>query len=60
MILFGFGIAGHEQMGPQNLVDHGGFMPNGLLGLLASFTSVMFAFGGIEFIGVTAGEARCV
>lgn len=58
VILFGFGIAGHEQMGVQNLVDHGGFMPNGIWGLLASFTIVMFAFGGIEIIGITAGEAK--
>ncbi|QIM18976.1 amino acid permease [Leucobacter coleopterorum] len=58
VILFGFGIAGHDQMGPQNLVDHGGFLPNGIWGLLASFTIVMFAFGGIEIIGVTAGEAQ--
>lgn len=58
VILFGFGIAGHDQMGPQNLVDHGGFMPHGIWGLLASFTIVMFAFGGIEIIGVTAGEAQ--
>ena len=58
IIIFGFGIAGHDQMGPQNLVDHGGFMPHGIWGLLASFTIVMFAFGGIEIIGVTAGEAQ--
>lgn len=58
VILFGFGAAGHDQMGPHNLVDHGGFMPNGLWGVLASFTIVMFAFGGIEIIGVTAGEAQ--
>ncbi len=58
IIIFGFGIAGHEQMGLQNLVDHGGFMPNGIWGLLASFTIVMFAFGGIEIIGITAGEAQ--
>jgi histidine transporter len=31
--------------------------PNGFEGLLASFAVVMFAFGGIETIGVTAGEA---
>lgn len=58
VIIFGFGIDGHENMGPQNLVEHGGFMPNGLWGVLASFTIVMFAFGGIEVIGVTAGEAK--
>nr|WP_240740044.1 amino acid permease [Leucobacter triazinivorans] len=58
IIVFGFGIAGHEDMGVQNLVDHGGFMPHGIWGLLASFTIVMFAFGGIEIIGITAGEAQ--
>lgn len=58
VILFGFGVTGHEAMGPQNLVEHGGFMPHGIWGVLASFTIVMFAFGGIEIIGVTAGEAQ--
>lgn len=58
IIVFGFGVAGHEAMGMQNLVDHGGFMPNGVWGVLASFTIVMFAFGGIEIIGITAGEAQ--
>ena len=58
VILFGFGVAGHDQMGPQNLVEHGGFMPHGIWGVIASFTIVMFAFGGIEIIGVTAGEAQ--
>jgi histidine transporter len=42
----------------SNLFDHGGFMPNGVGGLIASFAVVMFAFGGIEIIGVTAGEAK--
>ncbi|NVZ61576.1 amino acid permease, partial [Pseudomonas gingeri] len=36
----------------------GGFMPNGAAGMIASFAVVMFAFGGIEIIGVTAGEAK--
>lgn len=58
IILFGFGIEHHDQMGPQALFDHGGFLPNGVWGLLSSFTIVMFAFGGVEIIGVTAGEAQ--
>jgi histidine transporter len=33
-------------------------MPNGVGGLIASFAVVMFAFGGIEIIGITAGEAK--
>lgn len=58
IIVFGFHMAGGEAVpGLRNLVDHGGFMPNGWVGLLAAFAVVMFAFGGIETIGVTAGEA---
>ncbi|OPA95037.1 proline-specific permease ProY [Pseudomonas fluorescens] len=66
MILGGFGImlfgihsAGETQAsGISNLWAHGGFMPNGVGGLIASFAVVMFAFGGIEIIGITAGEAK--
>ncbi|UBM24994.1 amino acid permease [Pseudomonas sp. p1(2021b)] len=66
MILAGFGIMifglGHATtettVGVSNLVSNGGFMPNGIGGLIACFAVVMFAFGGIEIIGVTAGEAK--
>ncbi|CRM85874.1 putative histidine ABC transporter permease [Pseudomonas sp. FH4] len=66
MILGGFGImlfgvhsAGDAPAsGLSNLWAHGGFMPNGVGGLIASFAVVMFAFGGIEIIGITAGEAK--
>lgn len=66
MILGGFGImafgigsstTGHVAS-VSNLWTQGGFMPNGIGGLIASFAVVMFAFGGIEIIGVTAGEAK--
>ena len=58
IIVFGFHVEGGAVVpGLGNLVQHGGFMPNGLAGLLAAFAVVMFAFGGIETIGVTAGEA---
>lgn len=40
-----------------NLWLHGGFFPNGIWGMLLSITVVMFSFGGIELIGITAGEA---
>ena len=36
----------------------GGFFANGWQGFLACFTVVMFAFGGIETIGIAAGEAK--
>ncbi len=41
----------------SNLWAHGGFLPNGLWGMMLSLTVVMFSFGGIELIGITAGEA---
>ena len=34
-----------------------GFLAKGLTGLAASLVFVMFSFGGIELIGITAGEA---
>lgn len=59
IMLFGFSQVGSGQaVGVGNLFEHGGFMPNGVAGLIASFAVVMFAFGGIEIIGVTAGEAK--
>jgi len=61
MILFGLYII-CSQMGTfpdnfSNLWSHGGFLPNGIWGLLSSLVIVMFSFGGIELIGITAGEA---
>lgn len=42
----------------SNLWRYGGLFPNGLSGMIASFSVVIFAFGGIEMIGMTAGEAK--
>ena len=42
----------------SNIWEHGGFLPNGLWGLALSIAVVMFSFGGIELIGITAGEAE--
>ena len=61
IMLFGIGAAGSTDAaatGISNLWAHGGFLPNGIGGLIASFAVVMFAFGGIEIIGITAGEAK--
>ncbi len=41
----------------SNLWNHGGFFPNGAWGVALSVVVVMFSFGGIELIGITAGEA---
>ncbi|CEG25545.1 amino acid permease [Bacillus sp. B-jedd] len=56
IILFGIGNHG-VPIGFDNLWAHGGFMPNGAVGILLSLVMVMFSFGGIEMIGLTAGEA---
>ena len=41
-----------------NLVSHGGFFPTGPMGFLMSFQMVVFAFVGIEMVGLTAGETK--
>ncbi|BFT60762.1 amino acid permease [Pseudomonas moorei] len=58
IMLFGISSAPGQVTDISNLWSQGGFMPNGVGGLIASFAVVMFAFGGIEIIGVTAGEAK--
>ncbi|MBD8597161.1 MULTISPECIES: amino acid permease [unclassified Pseudomonas] len=59
IMLFGIGsVSGGGVSSVSNLWAYGGFMPNGISGLVASLAVVMFAFGGIEIIGITAGEAR--
>jgi aromatic amino acid transport protein AroP len=61
MILFGSyllisGTAGPEA-GVANLWRHGGFFPNGVQGLVMAMAVIMFSFGGLELIGITAAEA---
>lgn len=42
----------------SNLVDHGGFFPNGITGFLAGFQIAIFAFVGIELAGTAAAETE--
>lgn len=42
----------------SNIWANGGFLPNGVWGLGMAIAVVMFSFGGIELIGITAGEAE--
>lgn len=60
IMFFGFSLDGAatSATGVHNLWQHGGFLPNGWAGLVASLSVVVFAFGGIEIIGITAGEAQ--
>jgi AAT family amino acid transporter/D-serine/D-alanine/glycine transporter len=41
-----------------NLWSQGGFLPFGIMGVLLTLQIVMFAYSGVELIGVTAGEAE--
>ncbi|MES5261885.1 amino acid permease [Priestia megaterium] len=40
----------------QNLWNHGGLFPNGVSGFLLSFQMVIFAYVGVELVGVSAAE----
>ncbi|WP_341395374.1 amino acid permease [Arthrobacter sp. G119Y2] len=57
IVVFGFGLPDTANPGLETMLGSGGFFANGFWGLLASFAIVMFAFGGIETVGITAGEA---
>ena len=63
MIIFGMGLilTDHHSPFPENFSNlwiHGGFFPNGLTGMIMSIAPVLFSFGGIELLGITAGEAE--
>jgi len=49
--------AGGEQASVSNLWSHGGFFPNGVSGLVMALAIIMFSFGGLELVGITAAEA---
>lgn len=40
----------------KNIWEHGGLFPNGITGFLLSFQMVVFAFVGVELVGVSAAE----
>ncbi|MHC5226255.1 amino acid permease [Ignatzschineria sp. LJL83] len=49
---------GSAESSISNLWSHGGFMANGWHGVIISFSVVVFAFGGVETLGLTALEAK--
>ena len=59
MIFFGVGNGGNP-VGVGNLVNHGGFFSTGMSGFILSIVMVAFAFGGVENLGLAAGEAKDV
>lgn len=71
MILFGAYLlvsgTGGAEASVTNLWNNGGFFPKGWLqsdgnggyqGLLAAMALIMFSFGGLELVGITAAEAE--
>lgn len=62
MIAFGIWLLvtgqGGERTGIANLWQYGGFFATGWKGLILSLAVIMFSFGGLELIGITAAEAR--
>lgn len=62
--MIGFGAyllaSGHagETAYVSNLWALGGFFPNGISGLVMAMAIIMFSFGGIELVGITAAEAK--
>ncbi|MBE1579119.1 amino acid permease [Amycolatopsis roodepoortensis] len=53
-----FGILpGTTPVGLDNLTGHGGFLPNGLQGVLTGLLAVAFSFGGMELVTIAAAES---
>lgn len=60
MIAFGSYLlasgSGGSSASLNNLWELGGFFPNGVMGLVMAMAMIMFAFGGIELVGIAAAE----
>jgi aromatic amino acid transport protein AroP len=61
MIGFGSWLLISGNGGPDasvaNLWQYGGFFPKGMGGLVMAMAVIMFSFGGLELVGITAAEA---
>ncbi|MCI3930712.1 amino acid permease [Streptomyces sp. AN091965] len=44
--------------GSANLTGHGGFMPNGVDGLIVGLLASVFAYGGLETVTIAAAESE--
>ena len=58
VLLVFVGLPGHAAAGTANLVNDGGFLPNGPASIWISMAVVMFSFGGVEMISLSAAEAK--
>jgi len=52
-----FGI-GPTRIGTANYMSHGGFLPNGWIGVGLGVAMAVFSYLGLEIVAVTSGEAK--
>jgi L-asparagine permease len=57
LLVSGYHVAGHET-GMQLISQNGGIFPHGLLPAVVIVQGVVFAYAGIELVGIAAGEAQ--
>lgn len=53
-----FGTSGKPNIGAENIVNDGGFLPFGWWGMWVAIFISLFSFLGTEMIAVTSGEAK--
>ncbi|MFJ3788168.1 amino acid permease [Kitasatospora sp. NPDC090091] len=51
------GVLGHGSPGTTNLTGQGGFLPNGVSGLIVGLLASVFAYGGLETVTIAAAES---
>ncbi|MFJ9590774.1 amino acid permease [Streptomyces acidicola] len=57
LIAIGGLLPGTSAPGTSNLLGHGGFLPQGIGGVVTASVGAMFAFSGSEIVTIAAGEA---
>nr|WP_260463551.1 amino acid permease [Streptomyces sp. TRM72054] len=51
-------LPGTQAPGASNLTGHGGFLPNGVNGLVVGLLASVFAYGGLETVTIAAAESK--
>jgi GABA permease len=57
-VLAVLGVVGEGAPGLGNLTGHGGFLPNGMNGLITGLLASVFAYGGLETVTIAAAESE--
>lgn len=58
LLLVFVGLPQNSASGLGNWTSHGGFFPHGFVGVWTAMSLVMFSFGGIEMLSISAAEAK--